>query len=128
MDQSEVNKVLSDTENEKPMEPEAVPIESSTTNPRTSLGNTTPTMEGRATTLKKSKQRQRNKSRPKDIDKQTNQVDKKITQMLQPFQKYTESMNKQSEMMKQIQSQLKQLQKQVSQIQKAVNIGKKMKR
>jgi hypothetical protein len=128
MDESEVNKVLSDTENEKPMESEAVPVGSSTaatTNARTSP---TPTMEGRATTLKKSKQSRRNKAIPKHVDKQTNQIDKKIVQMLQPLQKFTKSADKQSEMIKQIQSQLKQLQKQVSQVQKAVSIGSKKKR
>jgi hypothetical protein len=50
MDESEVNKVLSDTENEKPVESEDVPIESSTSSTRTSPSK--PTMEGRATTLK----------------------------------------------------------------------------
>ncbi len=125
MDESEVDKVLSDTENEKPMQSEDVPIESSISSTRTSPSK--PTMEGRATTLKKSKQSKRNKAIPKHVDKQTNQIDKRIVQMLQPLQKFTKSADKQSEMIKQVQSQLKQLQKQVSQIQKAVVIGKKKK-
>jgi hypothetical protein len=59
MDESEVNKVLSDTENEKPVESEDVPVESCTSSTRTSPSK--PTMEGRATTLKKSKESKRNK-------------------------------------------------------------------
>jgi predicted lipoprotein len=124
MDESEVNKVLSDTENEKPMESEAIHIESK----RTSNASTvTPTMEGRASDLKKLKESQ-SKSISKQLDKQTVQINKKIAQMLQPIQKHIKSADKQSQLTKQIQSQLKQLQKQVSQIQKAVIIGKKKKK
>lgn len=122
MNESETNKVLSDTENK---EAEAVHTESAIKNTNTTVA---PTMEGRATTLKKSKQSKRNKAIPKHVYKQSNQIDKKIVQMLQPLQKFTKSADKQSEMIKQVQSQLKQLQNQVSQIQRAVVIGKKKKR
>ena len=118
MNESETNKVLSDTENR---EPEAVLTESTTKNTNTTIS---PTMEGRASTLKKSKESQ-NESVAKQLDRQIN---KKIVQMLQPLQKHIKSADKQSQLTKQIQTQLKQLQKQVSQIQKAVSIGKKKKR
>jgi hypothetical protein len=124
MNGSEVNKVLSDTENKEPIEPEAIHIESKRT---TNSSNVTPTMEGRASDLKKLKESQ-NKSISKQLDKQTIQLDKKITRIIQPVQKHIKSVDKQSELIKQIQSQLKLLQKQVSQIQKAVSIGKKKKR
>ncbi|MFL6413154.1 MAG: hypothetical protein ACJ71K_18170 [Nitrososphaeraceae archaeon] len=57
MEESEVNKVLSDTEGKEPIEPEAVHTESTTKN--TNISPTVaPTMEGRAYTLKKSKESQ----------------------------------------------------------------------
>ena len=80
LNETEVNKVVSDTKNKEPIEPEAVHIESSTTNVRTSPSSTTvaPTMEGRASTLKKSKESQNNnKSISKQLDKQTSQINKK---------------------------------------------------
>ena len=120
MNGSEVNKVLSDTENKEPIEPEAIHIESKRT---TNSSNVTPTMEGHLKKLKESQ----NKSISKQLDKQTIQLDKKITRIIQPVQKHIKSVDKQSELIKQIQSQLKLLQKQVSQIQKAVSIGKKKK-
>jgi hypothetical protein len=122
MKESEVNKVLSETENKEPIEPEAVHIESTATNGST----VTPTIEGRAYALKKSKESQI-KSISKQLDKQTIQIDKKIAQIIQPLQKHIRSVDKQSQLIKQLQSQLKQLQKQVSQIQRAVIIGKKKK-
>ena len=123
MNESETNKVLSDTENKKP---EAVHTESTTKN--TNISPTVaPTMEGRASTLKKSRESQ-NQSVAKQLDRQTIQINKKIAQMLQPLQKHIKSADKQSELMKQLQSQLKQLQKQVSQIQKIVSMRKKKKR
>ena len=94
MNESEVNKVLSDTENKEPIEPEAIHIESKRT---TNSSNVTPTMEGRASDLKKLKESQ-NKSISKQLDKQTIQLDKKITQMLQPLQKHIKSVDKQSEL------------------------------
>jgi Na+/phosphate symporter len=121
MNESETNKVLSDTENKKP---EAVHTESTTKNTNTTIS---PTMEGRASTLKKSKESQ-NVFVTKQLDRQTIQINKKIAQMLQPLQKHIKSADKQSQLTKQIQTQLKQLQKQVSQIQKAVSIRKKKKR
>ena len=131
MNESEVNKVLSDTENKEPIEPEAIHIESKR---RTNASAVTPTMEGRAIELKKLKESQ-NKSISKQLDKQTIQLDKKITRIVQPIQKHIKSVDKQSELikqlqsqLKQLQSQLKQLQKQVSQIQRAVVIGKKKKK
>jgi hypothetical protein len=124
MNESEVNKVLSDTDNKVPIEPEAIHIESKRT---TNSSNVTPTMEGRASDLKKLKESQ-NKSISKQLDKQTIQLNKRITQMFQPIQKHIKSIDKQSQLIKQIQSQLKQLQKQVSQIQRAVVIGKKKKK
>ena len=124
MNESEVNKVLSDTENKEPIEPEAIHIESKRT---TDAFTVTPTMEGRASELKKLKESQ-NKLISKQLDKQTIQLDKKITRIIQPVQKHIKSVDKQSELIKQIQSQLKQLQKQVSQIQRAVVIGKKKKK
>jgi hypothetical protein len=124
MNESEVNKVLSDTENKEPIEPEAIHIESKRT---TDASTVTPTMEGRASELKKLKESQ-NKLISKQLDKQTIQLDKKITRIIQPVQKHIKSVDKQSELIKQIQSQLKQLQKQVSQIQRAVVIGKKKKK
>ena len=125
MNKSEVNKVLSDTEGKEPIEPEAVHTESTTKN--TNISPTVaPTMEGRAYTLKKSKESQ-TKSISKQLEKQTIQIDKKIAQIIQPIQKHIKSVDKQSELIKQIQSQLKQLQKQVSQIQSVVSIGKKKK-
>ena len=123
MNESEVNKVLSDTENKEPIEPEDIHIESKRT---TDASTVTPTMEGRASELKKLKESQ-SKSISKQLDRQTVQINKKIAQMLQPIQKHIKSADKQSQLTKQIQSQLKQLQKQVSQIQKAVIIGKKKK-
>ena len=125
MNESEVNKVISDAENKESIEPEAIHIESKRTTDASST--VTPTMEGRASDLKKLKESQ-NKSISKHLDKQTIQLDKKITQMFQPLQKHIKSVDKQSELIKQIQSQLKQLQKQVSQIQKAVSIKKRKKR
>ena len=124
MNESEVNKVLLDAENKEPVEPEAIHIESKRT---TNSSNVTPTMEGRASDLKKLKESQ-NKSLSKQLDKQTIQLDKKMTRIIQPIQKHIKSVDKQSELIKQIQSQLKLLQKQVSQIQKAVSIGRKKKR
>ena len=106
-------------------EPEAVHTESTTKNTNTTIS---PTMEGRASTLKKSKQSRRNKPVPKQVDKQADQIDKKILQMLQPLQKFTKTADKQSETIKQIHSQLKQLQKQASQIQRVVSIKKKKKK
>ena len=123
MEESEVNKVLSDTEGKEPIEPEAVHTESTTKN--TNISPTVaPTMEGRAYTLKKSKESQ-NQSITTQLDKQTTKINKNIMRMLQPLQKHIKSADKQSELMKQLQSQLKQMQKQVSQIQRAVVIGKK---
>jgi hypothetical protein len=122
MKESEVNKVLSETENKEPIEPEAVHIESTAMNGST----VTPTIEGRAFALKKSKESQ-TKSISKQLDKQTLQIDKKIAQIIQPLQKHIRSVDKQSQLIRQLQSQLKQLQKQVSQIQRAVIIGKKKK-
>jgi NurA-like 5'-3' nuclease len=122
MSESETKKVLSDTEYKESIEPEVVHTES-TRNPKTS-STVPPTMEGRASALKKLKQSQ-SQSMPKQLDKQTIQINKNITQMLQPLQKHVKSVEKQSALIKQIQSQLRQLQKQVSQIQRAVNIGKK---
>ena len=84
MNESETNKVLSDTEDKEPIEPEALHTES-TINPKTS-STMPPTMEGRASTLKKSKQSESSIS--KQLDKQTIQINKKITQMLQPVQKH----------------------------------------
>lgn len=77
MNKNEVNKVLSDIENKEPIESETVHIES-TTNPNTSPTTTTvtPTMEGRASTLKKSKESQ-NKSISTQLDKQTVQINKR---------------------------------------------------
>ena len=122
MKESEVNRVLSDTEDKEPIEPEAVHIESATdANISTTVS---PTMEGHASTFKKSKESQNNKL-SKQLDKQTTQINKKITEIVQPLQKHIKSVNKQSQLMKQLQSQIKQLQKQVSQIQRAVIIGKK---
>ena len=123
MNESEVNKVISDAENKESIEPEAIHIESKRT---TNASTVTPTMEEGASDLKKSKESQ-NKSISKQLDKQTIQLDKKITRIIQPVQKHIKSVDKQSELIKQLQSQLKQLQKQVSQIQRAVSIGKKKK-
>jgi hypothetical protein len=123
MNESEVNKVLSDTGNEEPIEPEAIHIESKRT---ANASTVTPTTEGRASDLKKLKESQ-SKSLSKQLDKQTIQLDKKITRIIQPVQKHIKSVDKQSQLIKQIQSQLKQLQKQVSQIQRAVVMGKKKK-
>jgi hypothetical protein len=125
MNEAEVSKVLSDTENKKPIQPEAVPIESISKGTPTNT-TVTPTVEGRASALKRSKENE-SRSIGKQLDKQTTQINKKIIQILQPLQKYIKSVDKQSELIKQIQSQLKQLQKQVSQVQKGVNIGKKKK-
>jgi hypothetical protein len=127
MKESEVKNVLSDTEDKVPIEPEAVHTESTTKNTNVSPTTVTPTMEGRASTLKKSKGSQ-NQSKSKQLDKQTIQINKKIAQIFQPIQKHIKSVDKQSELIKQIQSQLKQLQKQVSQIQSVVSIGKKKKK
>ena len=124
MNESETNKVLSDTEDKEPIEPEALHNDS-TRNPKTS-STVAPTMEGRASTLKKSKQSQ-NESISKQLDKQTIRINKKITQMLQPLQKHIKSADKQSALIKQLQSQMKQLQKQISQIQRLVSIKKKKK-
>jgi DNA anti-recombination protein RmuC len=118
MNESEVNKVLSDLGNKEPIE--------SSTNANISP-TVTPTMEERASALKKSKESQ-NKSISKQLDKQTIQINKKMAQMLQPLQKHIKSVDKQSELIKQLQTQLKQLQKQVSQIQRIVSIGKKKRR
>ena len=96
MNESEVNKVLSDTENKEPIEPEAIHIESKRT---TNASTVTPTMEGRASDLKKSKESQ-NKSISKQLDKQTIQLDKKITRSIQPVQKHIKSVDKQSELIK----------------------------
>jgi DNA anti-recombination protein RmuC len=126
MNESEVNKVLSDLGNKEPIEPEDVHIESPTTNANISP-TVTPTMEEHASALKKSKESQ-NKSISKQLDKQTIQINKKMAQMLQPLQKHIKSVDKQSELIKQLQTQLKQLQKQVSQIQRIVSIGKKKRR
>jgi DNA anti-recombination protein RmuC len=123
MKESEVNRVLSDTEDKEPIEPEAVHVESPTdANISTTVS---PTMEGHASTFKKSKESQNNKSLSKQLDKQTTQINKKITEIVHPLQKHIKSVNKQSQLMKQLQSQIKQLQKQVSQLQRAVIIGKK---
>jgi len=124
MNDDETNKVLSDTENKGRIEPE----DTRTTSPtNTNVSPTViPTMEGRASDLKKLKESQ-NKSISKQLDKQTIQINKIILQMLQPLQKHIKSADKQSELIKQLQSQLKQLQKQVSQIQKTVVMGKKKK-
>jgi DNA anti-recombination protein RmuC len=123
MDEDEANKVLlSDTENKEPIEPENAPT-GSTTYANVSP-TVTPTMEGRASALKKSKESQ-GQSISKQLDKQTTKINKNIMQMLQPLQKHIKSADKQSELIKQLQSQLKQLQKQVSQIQRAVSTGKK---
>jgi thiamine kinase-like enzyme len=121
MNESETNKVLSDTENKQP---EAVHTESTTKNTNTTIS---PTIEGRAPTLKILRESQ-NVSVTKQLDRQAIQINKKIAQMLQPLQKHIKSADKQSQLTKQIQTQIKQLQKQVSQIQKAVSIGKKKKR
>jgi hypothetical protein len=119
---SEVNKVLSDTEKKGPIEPEAVYIESTTTNANANIPPAvTPTMEGRVSALKKSKGSQNNKSISKQLEKQTIQIDKKIAQIIQPLQNHIKSVDKQSQL-------IKQLQRQVSQIQRAVIIGKKKKR
>jgi hypothetical protein len=125
MDEGEANKVLSDTENKKPIEHEDAHI-GSTTNTNVSP-TVTPTMEGRASALKKSKENQ-NQSISTQLDKQTTKINKNIMKMLQPLQKHIKSADKQSQLIKQLQSQLKQLQKQVSQIQRAVSIGKKNKK
>jgi hypothetical protein len=87
MNESEVNKVLSDIENKEPIEPKVVHTES-TTNANISPTNSTvtPTMEGHASTLKKSKESQ-NKYISKQLDKQTTQINKKIAEILQPLQK-----------------------------------------
>jgi hypothetical protein len=68
-------KVLSDPNSKKPIEPKPVHVQSSTTNARTSPSNTTvaPAMEGRAYSLKKSKERQNNNSA---TSKACNSVDK----------------------------------------------------
>lgn len=136
MNESEVSKVLSDTENKEPVEPEAVPIEATTTTtpppppnanipPPPPINTTvTPTLEGLASALKKSKEKE-NKSISKQLDKQTTQINKKITQIVQPLQKHVKSVDRQSKLIKQLQSQLKQLQRQVSQVQRGINIGKK---
>jgi DNA anti-recombination protein RmuC len=125
MEEDEVNKVLSDTENKEPIEPENVPTDSTM---NTNVSPTiTPTIEGHAYAPKKSKENQ-NQSISKQLDKQTIQINKNITKTLQPLQKYIKSADKQSELIKQLQSQIKQLQKQVSQIQRAVRIGKKNKK
>jgi hypothetical protein len=50
MNEDEANKVLSDTENKEPIEPEAIHIESKRT---ANASTVTPTMEGRASDLKK---------------------------------------------------------------------------
>jgi hypothetical protein len=99
MNESETNKVLSDTEDKEPIEPEAVHTESTIRNPKTS-STVPPTMEGRASALKKLKETQ-SQSISKQLDKQTDQINKKITQMLQPLQKHTKSVDKQSELIKQ---------------------------
>ena len=127
MNESEVSKVLSDTENKEQIEPEAVHIESTTTNANISSPTVTPTMEERASALKKSKESQ-TKSISKQLEKQTIQIDKKIAQIIQPLQKHIKSVDKQSQLIRQLQAQLKQLQKQVSQIQGVVSIGRKKKR
>jgi hypothetical protein len=88
MNESETNKVLSDTENK---EAEAVHTESTTKNTNTTIS---PTMEGRASTLKKSKESE-NQSVTKQLDRQTIQINKKIAQMLQPLQKHIKSTDKQ---------------------------------
>jgi septal ring factor EnvC (AmiA/AmiB activator) len=123
MDEDEANKVLSDTENKEPIEPENAPT-GSTTNANVSP-TVTPTMEGRPSALKKSKGSQ---SISKQLDKQTTKINKNMMQMFQPLQKHIKSADKQSELIKQLQSQLKQLQKEVSQIQRAVSTGKKKKK
>ena len=125
MNEDEANKVLSDAENKQPIEHEDS-LTGSTTNTDVSP-TVTPTMEGHASALKKSKESQ-NQSISKQLDKQTTKINKNIIQMLQPLQKHIKSVDKQSELIKQLQSQLKQLQKQVSQIQRAVSIGKKNKK
>ena len=125
MNEDEANKVISDTENKEPLEHDDV-LTGSTTNTNVSP-TVTPTMEGHASALKKSKENQ-NQSISKQLDKQTTKINKNIMQMLQPLQKHIKSADKQSELVKQLQSQLKQLQKQVSQIQRAVVIGKKNKK
>jgi hypothetical protein len=125
MEEDEANRVLSDTENKKPIEPEDA-LTTPTTNTHVS-STVTPTMEGRASALKKSKENQ-NQSISKQLDKQTDKISKNIMQMLQPLQKHIKSADKQSELIKQLHSQLKQLQKQVSQIQRVVSIGKKNKK
>ena len=125
MNEDEANKVLSDAENKQPIEQEDS-LTGSTTNTDVSP-TVTPTMEGHASTLKKSKESQI-QSISKQLDKQTTKINKNIIQMLQPLQKHIKSVDKQSELIKQLQSQLKQLQKQVSQIQRAVSIGKKNKK
>ncbi|MFL6361333.1 MAG: hypothetical protein ACJ72V_18625 [Nitrososphaeraceae archaeon] len=99
MEESEVNKVLSDTEGKEPIEPEAVHTES-TKNANISP-TVAPTMEGRASTLKKSKE-SKTKSISKQLEKQTIQIDKKIAQIIQPIQKHIKSVDKQSELIKQI--------------------------
>src|SRR5918912_3266268 len=90
MNESEVNKVLSGTENKESIEPEAIHIESKRT---TDASTVTPTMEGRASELKKLKESQ-NKSISKQLDKQTIQLDKKITRIIQPVQKHIKSVDK----------------------------------
>jgi DNA anti-recombination protein RmuC len=125
MRESEANKVLLDSENKERIESEDVRTESTM---NTKISPTiAPTMEGRASVLKKSKESQ-NESISKQLDKQTTQINKKITQILRPLQKHIKSVDKQSALIKQLQSQIKQLQKQVSQIQRAVSIGKKKKK
>ncbi|MFL6406883.1 MAG: hypothetical protein ACJ71F_07425 [Nitrososphaeraceae archaeon] len=87
MNESEVNKVLSDIENKEPIEPEVVHTESTTNaNILPTNSTVTPTMEGHASTLKKSKESQ-NKYISKQLDKQTTQINKKIAEILQPLQK-----------------------------------------
>jgi hypothetical protein len=132
MNGSEVSKVLSDTENKEPIEPEAVPSEPTTTTnanipppaPPDINTTVTPTPEGHASAQKKSNENE-NKSISKQLDKQTTQINKKIAQIVQPLQKHIKSVDRQSKLIKQLQSQLKQLQKQVSQVQRGINIGKK---
>jgi uncharacterized protein HemX len=132
MNGSEVSKVLSDTENKEPIEPEAVPIEPTTTTttnaniPPPINTTVTPTLEGYVSAQKKSNENENeNKSISKQLDRQTTQINKKIAQIVQPLQKHIKSVDRQSKLIKQLQSQLKQLQKQVSQVQRGINIGKK---
>ena len=126
MKESEVKKVLSGTEDKEPTQPEVVHTES-TKNANISP-TVAPTMEERASALKKSKESQSEYISKQLLDKQTIQINKKITQILQPLQKPIRSIDKQSQLIKQLQSELKQLQKQVSQIQNAVSIRKKNKK